>query len=65
MESYTQLIPLNNYVNNCVIKLHIKLQEPIKGEPRINTNNMMMKTRKKNTKLNMNNKNNENQGKEC
>jgi hypothetical protein len=26
MESYTQLIPLNNYLNNCVIKLHIKLQ---------------------------------------
>jgi len=25
MESYTQLTPLNNYLNNCVIKLHIKL----------------------------------------
>jgi hypothetical protein len=26
MESYTQLIPLNNYPSNCVIKLRIKLQ---------------------------------------
>jgi hypothetical protein len=26
MKSYTQLTPLNNYLSNCVIKLHIKLQ---------------------------------------
>jgi len=28
MESYTQLTPLNNYLSNCVIKLHIKLHYP-------------------------------------
>jgi hypothetical protein len=29
MESYIQLTPLNNYLSNCVIKLHTKLQEQL------------------------------------
>jgi len=28
MESYIQLTPSNNYLNNCVIKLHMKLLTP-------------------------------------
>jgi len=28
MESYIQLTPLNNYLSNCVIKLHMKLLTP-------------------------------------
>jgi hypothetical protein len=28
MESYIQLTPLNNYLSNCVIKLHMKLFTP-------------------------------------
>jgi len=33
MESYTQLTPLNNYLSNCVIKLHIKLQNQADAPP--------------------------------
>jgi hypothetical protein len=28
MESYIPLTPLNNYLSNCVIKLHMKLLTP-------------------------------------
>jgi len=36
MEPYTQLTPLNNYLSNCVIKLHIKLHTHLCGNSEMN-----------------------------
>jgi len=35
MKSYIQLTPLNNYLSNCVIKLHIKLHTHVNEKNKI------------------------------